>query len=39
LVGTLKAAKKKGIVDFAGQMLLQGAHDNVEIILKKPDFA
>jgi len=34
LVGTLKAAKKKGIVDFKGQMLLQGAHDNVEIVLK-----
>jgi hypothetical protein len=35
LVGTMKAAKKKGIIDFPGQMLLQGAHDNVEIILKK----
>eukprot|EP00055_Hartaetosiga_balthica_P014668 m.81917 g.81917 ORF g.81917 m.81917 type:complete len:85 (-) comp8660_c0_seq1:198-452(-) len=29
LVGTMKAAKKRGIIDFKGQMLLQGAHDNV----------
>jgi len=34
LVGTLKAAKRKGVVDFQGQMLLQGAHDNVVITLK-----
>eukprot|EP00053_Salpingoeca_punica_P001054 m.31720 g.31720 ORF g.31720 m.31720 type:complete len:82 (+) comp10775_c0_seq1:72-317(+) len=34
LVGTLKAAKKRGVVHFEGQMLLQGAHDNVDIILK-----
>ena len=27
LVGTLKAAKKRGIIDFKGQMLLKGAHD------------
>lgn len=33
LVGTLKAAKKKGVVDFQGQMLLKGAHDDVDIIL------
>ncbi|GMI20392.1 hypothetical protein TrCOL_g13504 [Triparma columacea] len=31
LVGTLKAAKKRGIVDFKGQMLLKGAHDSVMI--------
>ncbi|PRP87980.1 hypothetical protein PROFUN_02717 [Planoprotostelium fungivorum] len=36
LVGTMKAAKKRGIIDFQGQMLLQGAHDNVEVTLKKP---
>jgi hypothetical protein len=29
LLGTLKAAKKRGIVDFKGQMLLKGAHDKV----------
>lgn len=34
LVGTMKAAKKKGVIDFQGQMLLQGAHDNVEVTLK-----
>ena len=33
LVGTLRAAKRKKIVDFPGQMLLQGAHDNVDIVL------
>lgn len=34
LVGTMKAAKKRGIIDFQGQMLLQGAHDNVVVTLK-----
>ena len=29
LLGTLKAAKKRGVVDFKGQMLLKGAHDHV----------
>ena len=33
LLGTLKAAKKRGVVDFKGQMLLKGAHDDVDIIL------
>ena len=33
LVGTLKAAKKKKLVQFEGEMLLQGAHDHVEIRL------
>jgi len=33
LVGTLKAAKKKKIVDFQGELLLQGVHDNVDVIL------
>lgn len=33
LVGTLKAAKKRGILEFPGQMLLKGAHDDVEIVL------
>lgn len=34
LVGSLKAAKKRGILMFEGQMLLQGAHDHVVITLK-----
>ncbi|CAG5928369.1 costars family protein ABRACL isoform 1-T2 [Menidia menidia] len=33
LVGTLRAAKKKKVVDFQGELLLQGVHDNVEIVL------
>eukprot|EP00615_Pteridomonas_danica_P017040 CAMPEP_0114383206 /NCGR_PEP_ID=MMETSP0102-20121206/4592_1 /TAXON_ID=38822 ORGANISM="Pteridomonas danica, Strain PT" /NCGR_SAMPLE_ID=MMETSP0102 /ASSEMBLY_ACC=CAM_ASM_000212 /LENGTH=406 /DNA_ID=CAMNT_0001539205 /DNA_START=21 /DNA_END=1241 /DNA_ORIENTATION=- len=33
LMGTLKAAKKRGIVDFKGQILLKGAHDKTEITL------
>ena len=38
IVGTLRAAKKKNIVSFKGQMLLKGAHDNVEItLLKEPE--
>ena len=36
LVGTLKAAKKQGVIEFKGQMLLKGAHDNVDIKLLKP---
>lgn len=35
LVGTLKAAKKKKVVDFQGELLLQGVHDNVDVILLK----
>ena len=34
LVGTLKSAKKRGIIDFKGQMLLKGMHDNVVISIK-----
>lgn len=33
LVGTLKAAKKKKIVTYVGELLLQGVHDDVDIIL------
>lgn len=33
LVGSLKAAKKRGLLHFEGQMLLQGAHDAVVITL------
>ncbi|XP_065870429.1 costars family protein [Euphorbia lathyris] len=34
LVGTLRAAKKRKILMYDGELLLQGVHDNVEIILK-----
>ncbi|CAK87520.1 unnamed protein product (macronuclear) [Paramecium tetraurelia] len=34
LVDTLKAAKKLNVLDFQDQMLLKGANDNAEIILK-----
>lgn len=34
LVGTLRAAKKRKILTYDGELLLQGVHDNVEIILK-----
>mmetsp|Transcript_3543 Transcript_3543/g.9177 ORF Transcript_3543/g.9177 Transcript_3543/m.9177 type:complete len:96 (+) Transcript_3543:93-380(+) len=34
LVGSLKAAKKRGLLHFEGQMLLQGVHDAVVIRLQ-----
>jgi hypothetical protein len=34
LVGTLRAAKKRKYLTYDGELLLQGVHDNVEIILK-----
>lgn len=33
LVGTLKAAKRRKIVTYQGELLLQGVHDNVDIVL------
>ncbi|CAE7204318.1 unnamed protein product [Rhizoctonia solani] len=33
LNGTLRAAKRKKVITFAGEMLLQGAHDDVDIVL------
>lgn len=30
----MKTARKKGLIDFKGEMLLQGVHDNVEVVLK-----
>ena len=36
LLGTLKAAKRAGVIDFKGQMLLKGAHDDVAIKLLQP---
>jgi len=35
LVGTLKSAKRKGLIQFKGQMLLKGMHDNVQIDIVK----
>jgi hypothetical protein len=32
-VGTLKAASKRGAIDWKGQMLLKGTHDAVVIKL------
>jgi len=33
LVGTLRAAKRRKVLTYEGELLLQGVHDNVEIIL------
>uniref|UniRef100_A0AAF6YI84 Costars family protein ABRACL n=1 Tax=Bos taurus TaxID=9913 RepID=A0AAF6YI84_BOVIN len=33
LVGTLKAAKRRKIITYSGELLLQGVHDDVDIIL------
>ena len=33
LVGTLKAAKRKGVIEFKGQLLLKGMHDDVRVSL------
>lgn len=33
LVGTLKAAKRRKILTYNGELLLQGVHDNTEIVL------
>eukprot|EP01084_Bolivina_argentea_P081092 146860_1 len=35
MVGTLKAAKRRKIIKFKGQILLKGTHDNVPITLIK----
>jgi len=35
LVGTLRAAKKRKIVTFDSEILLQGVHDNVDVVLLK----
>lgn len=37
LVGTLKSAKKRGVVNFKGQMLLKGMHDKVVISIVEDD--
>lgn len=33
LVGTLKCAKKRKLIEFKGQMLLKGPNDNVVITI------
>jgi hypothetical protein len=33
LVGTLKSAKKRGLIEFKGQMLLKGPNDKVVITI------
>lgn len=35
LAGTLKAAKKRGIIDYASPLLLKGTHDKIIITLLK----
>lgn len=37
LVGTLRAAKKRKMIHFEGEMLLQGPHDNVDVVLLSED--
>lgn len=32
-MGTLKAAKKRKVVIYDSELLLQGVHDNVDIVL------
>ncbi|XP_057527987.1 costars family protein-like [Amaranthus tricolor] len=39
LVGTLRAAKKRKILMYDGELLLQGVHDNVVITLNPPTAA
>ncbi|CAJ0937001.1 unnamed protein product [Ranitomeya imitator] len=33
LVGTLKAAKRRKIITYSGELLLQGVHDDTDIVL------
>mmetsp|Transcript_9982 Transcript_9982/g.40362 ORF Transcript_9982/g.40362 Transcript_9982/m.40362 type:complete len:83 (+) Transcript_9982:102-350(+) len=33
LVGTLRAAKKRKVIHFEGEMLLQGVHNDVDVVL------
>ena len=33
LAGTLKSAKKRGLVDYSAPLLLKGTHDKVAIVL------
>ncbi|KAF2072870.1 hypothetical protein CYY_005818 [Polysphondylium violaceum] len=33
LMGTLKAAKRRKLIHFEGELLLQRVHDNVDVVL------
>ncbi|KAK1857392.1 hypothetical protein I4F81_008314 [Pyropia yezoensis] len=33
LMGTLRAAKRRKVIDFEGEMLFQGVHDDVAVSL------
>ncbi|KAJ8905476.1 hypothetical protein NDN08_001983 [Rhodosorus marinus] len=35
---TLRAAKKRGVIDFEGEMLWQGQHNHVELILLNENY-
>ena len=35
LAGTLKSAKKRGLIDYSAPLLLKGTHDKVAIVLLK----
>ena len=37
MVGTLRAAKRKKLIKYDGELLLQGVHDNVDIVLLKEE--
>lgn len=34
LMGTLRAAKKRKVIDYEGELLLQGVHNEVDIIIQ-----
>ena len=36
LAGTMRAAKRRKLVTFDGELLLQGVHDNVDVVLIEP---
>jgi hypothetical protein len=36
LAGTMRSAKRKKIITFAGELLMQGVHDNVDVTLLPP---
>ncbi len=33
LMGTLRAAKRRKVIDYKGELLLQGVHDDVEVVI------
>lgn len=39
LAGTMRAAKRKGLIAFDGELLLQGVHDDVDVVLLKSSTA